>query len=41
MTFARYRLYINGAAATTDQLSRFEDINIDQEMDKACSGQNE
>jgi len=38
MTFARYRLYINGAAATTDQLSRFEDINIDQEMDKACYG---
>lgn len=38
MNFAQYRLYLNGTAATRDQLARFEDITIEQEMDKACYG---
>jgi hypothetical protein len=38
MSFAQYRLYLNGTAATKDQLARFEDITIEQEMDKACYG---
>ena len=38
MSYAQYRLYLNGAAATADQLSRFEDITIEQEMDMACQG---
>ncbi len=38
MSFAQYRLYFDGTAATTDQLTRFEDITIEQEMDKACYG---
>jgi hypothetical protein len=38
MNFAQYRLYLDGTPAKADQLSRFEDITIDQEMDKACQG---
>lgn len=38
MGCAQYRLYLDGAAATADQLARFEDITIEQEMDKACEG---
>src|SRR5262249_8361053 len=38
MSFAQYRLYFDGSAATTDQLARFEDITVEQEMDKACYG---
>jgi hypothetical protein len=38
MACAQYRLYLDGSAATADQLARFEDITIDQEMDKACEG---
>src|SRR5208337_4287259 len=38
MSFAQYRLYLDGTAATQDQLARFEDITIEQEMDKACHG---
>ena len=38
MPFTQYRVYVNGNPATVDQLSRFEDIVIDQEMDKACQG---
>jgi hypothetical protein len=38
MGCAQYRLYLNGVGATADQLARFEDITIDQEMDKACEG---
>jgi hypothetical protein len=36
MPCAQYRIYFNGTAATADQLSRFEDITIDQRMDQAC-----
>ena len=38
MSFAQYRLYLNGTAATQAQLARFEDITIEQEIDKACYG---
>jgi hypothetical protein len=38
MSYAQYRLYLNGVAATADQLTHFEDIAIDQEMDQACQG---
>jgi hypothetical protein len=38
MSVAQYRLYLNGTAATKDQLARFEDITIEQEMDRACYG---
>jgi hypothetical protein len=38
MSYARYRLYFDGTAATAAQLARFEDITIEQEMDKACEG---
>ncbi len=38
MSCAQYRLYLDGAAATADQLARFEDITIEQEMDKATEG---
>jgi hypothetical protein len=36
MSCTQYRLYLNGIAATADQLSRFEDIIVDQRMDQAC-----
>jgi hypothetical protein len=38
MSCTQYRLYLDGAAATADQLARFEDITIEQEMDKATEG---
>jgi hypothetical protein len=38
MGCAQYRLYLNGTAATADQLVRFEDITIEQEMDQATQG---
>ncbi|SPF40917.1 conserved hypothetical protein [Syntrophobacter sp. SbD1] len=38
MSYAQYRLYLNDVMATADQLSSFEDITIEQEMDKACQG---
>ena len=38
MTCAQYRLYFDGAAATADQLARFENVTIEQEMDKATEG---
>jgi len=38
MSYARYRLYFDGVSATKDQLARFEDITIEQEMDMACQG---
>jgi hypothetical protein len=38
MGCAQYRLYLDGTAATAEQLARFEDITVDQEMDKACEG---
>jgi hypothetical protein len=38
MGCAQYRLYLNDAPATANQLARFEDITIEQEMDKATQG---
>jgi hypothetical protein len=38
MSYARYRLYFDNVAATNDQLARFDDITIEQEMDMACQG---
>ena len=38
MSYAQYRLYLNGVTATADQLSRFEDITIEQEMDRPARG---
>jgi hypothetical protein len=38
MSCAQYRLYLDGAMATAGQLARFEDITIEQEMDKATEG---
>lgn len=38
MGCVQYRLFLDGAPATSDQLARFEDITIEQEMDKACQG---
>jgi hypothetical protein len=38
MSYARYRLYLDGTAATAEQLARFENIVIEQEMDHACQG---
>jgi hypothetical protein len=38
VSYARYRLYLNGTAATAKQLGRFEDITIEQVMDEACEG---
>lgn len=38
MSYAQYRLYFDNVAATKDQLARFEDITIEQEMDLACRG---
>ncbi len=35
MDWARYRLYLDGTPATSAQLANFEDITIEQEMDKA------
>jgi hypothetical protein len=35
MGCSQYRMYLNGAAATTAQLARFEDITVEQEMDMA------
>jgi hypothetical protein len=35
MGCAEYRMYLNGSPATADQLARFEDITIEQEMDMA------
>ena len=35
MGCCQYRMYLNGAAATTAQLARFEDITVEQEMDMA------
>jgi hypothetical protein len=38
MSCAQYRLWLNGARATADQLARFEDITIEQQMDTAYEG---
>ena len=38
MSCVQYRMFLNGTAATSDQLARFEDVTIDQEMDKATEG---
>ena len=35
MGCCQYRMYLNGAAATTAQLARFEDITVEQETDLA------
>jgi hypothetical protein len=38
MSYARYRLYLDGTPATAEQLGHFENITIEQEMDHACEG---
>jgi hypothetical protein len=35
MSCCEYRLYLDGSAATPQQLARFEDITVEQEMDMA------
>lgn len=39
MSCSEYRLFLDGAPATADQLARFEDIIIEQEMDMAWQAQ--
>ncbi len=39
MGCTEYRLFLNGTAATADQLARFENISVEQEMDMAWQAQ--